>query len=271
MRFAAVALGCILGFLATTAGALLAATGGPTTAAGGVGPSAAPRPGFFVVSCPFSHRNNDDPIVFPGEPGRSHDHSYFGNTSVDAHSTPASLRGGETTCSIAADAAGYWTPTLYVGRRPVVPYLVIAYYGRRTPGAVKPFPADLRMVAGNANARRPQRLSVVSWSCGGVGPARRSARIPRCPPSQPLRYTVEFPNCWNGRDTDSPDHTSHVAYSQRGQCPASHPVAMVKLVLTLYYTGVPVGAQLSSGKLGGHADFMNGWDQDVLLAYTQMI
>jgi hypothetical protein len=272
MRFALVALGCTLGLLATTGGALLAATGEATKTAGDLTRSAAPpRPGFFVVSCPFSHRNNDDAIVFPGEPGRSHDHSYFGNTSVDAHSTPASLRGGETTCNVAADAAGYWTPTLFVGHRPVAPYLVLAYYGRRTPGALRPFPPDLRMVAGNANAQRPQPKGVVSWSCGGVGPVRRSAVIPRCTRAQPLRYTVEFPNCWNGRTTDSPDHKSHTAYSSRGQCPASHPVAMPKLVLSLFYMPVPAGAQLSSGKFGGHADFMNGWDQDVLLAYLQQI
>jgi Domain of unknown function (DUF1996) len=55
--------------------------------------------GYFAVACRFSHRNHDDPIVFPGHRGRSHDHTYFGNTSTDAFSTPASLRNaGQTTC-----------------------------------------------------------------------------------------------------------------------------------------------------------------------------
>jgi hypothetical protein len=48
--------------------------------------------GYFAVVCGFSHRNQDDPIVFFNEPGRSHDHTYFGNTSTKAGSTPASLR-----------------------------------------------------------------------------------------------------------------------------------------------------------------------------------
>jgi hypothetical protein len=62
-----------------------------------------------------------------------------------------------------------------------------------------------------------------------------------------------------------------MAYSVKGRCPASHPVAVPTLVLVLFYDAVPRGAQLSSGRFGGHADFMNGWSQDSLLAYVQQI
>ena len=258
-----------LGLLAIFGGTLLAAPGTPpeTLAAA----RAFPGGRYFVVNCPFSHRNNDDPIVFPGQPGRSHDHTYLGNTSVDARSTPASLRGGETTCNVKSDAAGYWVPTLYVGTEPTVPFLALAYYVRRTSGILRPIPTDLRMVAGNANAVRAQPTSIVSWSCGGIGAGPRSALIPRCRPSQPLQYRVEFPNCWNGRSVDSPNHRQHMAYSRKGRCPGSHPVAVPKLVLVLFYDAVPAGAQLSSGKWGGHADFMNGWSDDSLAAYVQQI
>ena len=47
------------------------------------------RAGYFAVACGFSHRNQDDPIVYPRERGRSHDHTYFGNSSTNAFSTPA--------------------------------------------------------------------------------------------------------------------------------------------------------------------------------------
>src|SRR5437773_1769395 len=50
----------------------------------------------FVVSCPFSHRLPDDPIVYPGQPGASHLHDFFGNTSVDAASTYSQLRRSTT-------------------------------------------------------------------------------------------------------------------------------------------------------------------------------
>jgi hypothetical protein len=259
---------CALGLLAAVSTVLAAPDASATAIAtdGGF-----PGGRYFVVNCPFSHRNNDDPIVFPGEPGRSHDHTYLGNTSVDARSTPSSLRGGETTCNVKSDAAGYWLPTLYAGQTPIVPFLALAYYVRRTSGYLRPFPADLRMVAGNSTATRAQSRSVVSWSCGGIGGARRFAVPPRCSRNQPLRYIVEFPNCWNGKSADSPNHKAHMAYSRRGRCPASHPVEMPKLVLVVFYEGVPAGAQLSSGKFGGHADFMNGWDPNVLAAYVQQI
>jgi hypothetical protein len=227
-------------------------------------------PNFFV-SCGFSHRNNDDPIVFPGEPGRSHDHTYLGNRSADAHSTSASLRGGPTTCHVKSDAAAYWVPTLFAGRTPIVPFLGLAYYVRRTTGYLRPFPPDLKMVAGNANARRPQSTSVVSWSCGGIAGTPRFSAIPACARRKPLQFRIEFPNCWNGRSVDGPNHRQHMAYSAKGRCPTSHPVAVPALALVLFYEAVPRGAQLSSGKFGGHADFMNGWDQEVLLAYVQQI
>src|SRR5215218_9263245 len=61
-------------------------------------------PGYFAVVCGFSHRNQDDPIVFPRRRGRSHDHTYFGNTSTNAFSTTASLRSaGRTTCQLRED------------------------------------------------------------------------------------------------------------------------------------------------------------------------
>ena len=41
----------------------------------------------FVSSCAFSHRAADDPIVFFGKPGASHDHSFVGNTGTNASST----------------------------------------------------------------------------------------------------------------------------------------------------------------------------------------
>ena len=71
--------------------------------------------GGFIVACGFSHRNQDDPIVFPRQPGRSHDHTFFGNRSTNAFSTAASLRKHRrTSCpySGGADSAAYWAPTL---------------------------------------------------------------------------------------------------------------------------------------------------------------
>jgi hypothetical protein len=59
--------------------AVAAAVGAWVTVDAAAGPSAAePRSarlhigrGYFAVPCRFSHRNQDDPIVFPGRPGPS--------------------------------------------------------------------------------------------------------------------------------------------------------------------------------------------------------
>lgn len=227
--------------------------------------AAAPFPGgpYFVVGCGFSHRNHDDPIVYPGEPGRSHDHTFIGNRSTDASSTPATLRGGETTCGDEGDSSAYWVPTLFSRGNAVRPLVGLAYYVRRTAGPVEAFPAGLKVVAGNAHARRAQALGIVSWSCGSL--ARRFAVVPACGRNQVVELRVQFPNCWNGRTLDSADHKRHMAYAAGGRCPATHPVAVPTILLLVVYPPVDRrSAQVSAGRFGAHADFINGWDQDAL-------
>jgi hypothetical protein len=226
------------------------------------------RVGYFAVACGFSHRNQDDPIVYPRERGLSHDHTYFGNSSTNAFSTPASLRAaGRTTCRLRADTAAYWAPTLFVGGRAVEPLGAVVYYLRRTFARVQPFPAGLKVVAGNAAARSPQSRRVTFWSCGGRDV---SSAMPTCAANHrsSLRLTVNFPNCWDGRRLDSADHQSHMAYSARGSCPSSHRVEVPAISLVVYY-GVAGGrtAELSAGgDFSGHADFVNAWNQTALAA-----
>lgn len=224
--------------------------------------------GYFAVACGFSHRNTDDPIVFPRQPGRSHDHTFFGARSTDAFSTPASLReDGRTSCRLRADTAAYWAPTLLVNDRAVEPLALVAFYVRRTTDEVDPFPAGLKVIAGDANARSPQSTRITFWSCA-VRRAERSSAIPTCPGTREggLRLHVDFPNCWDGRRLDSANHKSHMAYSTEGACPTSHPVEVPALSLVIYY-GVSGGlaAELSSmGQYSAHADFVNSWNQRTL-------
>ena len=35
----------------------------------------------FYANCKFSHANDDDPIVYPNQPGKSHPHTFFGNAT----------------------------------------------------------------------------------------------------------------------------------------------------------------------------------------------
>jgi Domain of unknown function (DUF1996) len=225
--------------------------------------------GYFAVACGFSHRNQDDPIVFPGRHGRSHDHTYFGNTSTGAFSTPASLRGaGRTTCALDEDTAAYWAPTLYVRGRAIEPRGAVVYYVRRTFDEVDAFPAGLKVVAGNAMARSRQSLRVTSWSCGFGG--EQSSTVPACLGGRydGLRLRVRFPDCWDGRRLDSVDHKRHMAYSSAGRCPLTHPVEVPAISLVIHYgvSGASDAELSSGGQLSGHADFVNAWDQRTLVA-----
>jgi uncharacterized protein DUF1996 len=246
----------------------------------------------FYVNCKFSHTADDDPIVFPGQPGRSHPHTFFGNKSTDAGSTLASLRAAGTTCKPRADRAGYWVPTLFQNGREVQPAKGQFYYNLRGYDQMRSFPPGLKIVAGDSHAHHPQSTHIVYWDCGGNSGARTApssivpsscglvhmrfkAKIQRCP-SCPLVPTVfeadiqthvelhvNFPDCWDGKRLDSPDHHSHMAYSGDYRCPASHPVKVPLIRLNIRY---PItdghGVVLASGgQLTGHADFFNAWDK----------
>ena len=64
--------------------------------------------GQFVVRCRYTHTLQDDPILFPGQPGGSHSHDFFGNVSADAFSTVNELLSSRTTCRPSSDTAPYW-------------------------------------------------------------------------------------------------------------------------------------------------------------------
>lgn len=222
----------------------------------------------FVVECGFSHSASDDPIVYPDQPGQSHLHMFFGNTDVDASTTVADLAAGDTTCDDSSDKAAYWAPALLRGPEVLTPTKSVAYY---RPGIdvvaqdVQPYPEGLVMIAGNSGARGEQPLSIVAWGCGrGIV---REALPPTCAEGNNLELIITFPDCWDGENLDSADHHGHVAYSSGGECPKGYPVHVPQLQFVVEYPvwGDPGGLLLASGGLlTGHADFMNGWDQDVL-------
>jgi hypothetical protein len=223
----------------------------------------------FVNGCTFSHSSNDDPIVFPAQPGRSHQHTFVGNRTTNAFSTVESLLAGASTCDRAGHTAAYWMPSLVVNGSTVMPRGATVYYRRRTLDPVRAFPPGFRMIAGDAAATQPQGRMITFWNCGpahGIGP---SAAVPSCPPGRAttLRLHVTFPSCWDGNGLDGPDHKSHVRYPTRGRCPATHPLAMPAISLIYRYPQLPAGAAVSlssGGQFSAHADFFNAWNQATL-------
>jgi Domain of unknown function (DUF1996) len=221
----------------------------------------------WITECDFSHRAKDDPIVFPGQPGASHYHDFYGNVTTNAASTYASLLRGDTTCTRPTDTAAYWVPTLYVGGQAQLPRAVRFYYRDIVdpPSDVRPYPRALRIVAGDASATGPQEIGDVWWQCDhGV----HTATPTDCARGEHVVYHVKFPECWDGLHLDSPDHVSHMAESidldsGRDVCPRSHPVVLPRLTVRLEWN-IRYGSKitLSSGMpYTLHADFFNSWHQ----------
>ena len=221
--------------------------------------------------CSFSKTSNDDPIVFPGQPGASHSHDFFGNTAVDAFATNASMNAAATTCDIAEDLSAYWAPSLLVDGVRKVPDHIAAYYkvSGSDPSQVQPYPFGLRVVAGDSKATAAQGLSVTSWIClsddDGEEKSAATEAVPTCATGQHLGLRVEFPECWDGSRLDSADHKGHMAYLVKslGTCPESHPVLLPRLQQVVHYEGLRGGAGYtlaSGGQYSGHADFVNLWE-----------
>ncbi|MGK5739946.1 DUF1996 domain-containing protein [Micromonospora sp. URMC 103] len=244
-----------------------ATTADVTTAAGADPGVNAIRVAEFPADCSYSHRLPDDPIIFPGLPGASHMHSFFGSTVTNAHTTLPDLLAAPTTCNPRVDTSSYWVPTLYNNNVPVEPTIVTFYYlgeGVRSDvvARTEPLPQGLRIVAGNARATGPDDGSIARWSCLHAGQVPPSKNFVTCPAGTMLESYLDFPQCWNGRDLDSPDHKSHMAYPVNQACPASHPVPVPKLRQVLRYpvSGNPAGFRLASGPgYTMHGDFFNAW------------
>lgn len=234
----------------------------------------------YNVLCSADHYAADDPIVFPGQPGAAHMHTFYGNTSTDAFSTISSLSAASpSSCGRGmgtSDLSAYWVPSLMKKNADGTSSIVkseqttVVYYrragGGRGPG-VLPFPLGLRMIAGNAKATSDQSLSIVQWDCGGGG--LESPHMYACPgtASQPIHASLIFPSCWDGVRLDSPDHKSHMAYaSPNGTCPADHPVSLPEVTFEIDFPGIAGGPDyyLASGGIYSlHGDFIAKWDDRV--------
>ncbi len=203
----------------------------------------------------------DDPIVFPGQPGRSHLHQFYGNTGANANSTYFSLRtSGHSTCSgpdKPLNRTAYWMAALLDGKGNVIrPNYVAIYYKRYPKGSVMcngqtagikaclMQPNGLKWVIGrNMQNWNAPMLGAFHWSCTKPSGATLhkvtgdSGAYPLlgdvtsfCTVGWQITQTFDAPDCWNGLYLDTPDHQSHLApgkwYTVNGKsifgCPSTH-------------------------------------------------
>ena len=228
-------------------------------------PAGTTRVSEFHTDCTVSGQAPDDPIVFPGLPGASHLHTFFG-PAVDATSTPAKLSAEKTSCTAPGDNSAYWVPALLHNGTPVPMKSFRAYYGARVsdPSKVVPFPPGLVMVQGDAKLQKatPKEASGQFWCAGSAETGRSTdGNWPVCAPGGNLIYQLQFQDCWDGKHIDSPDHKSHMAPMVNAQCTGAYPVAVPSLSLMVNYDSLGGnGLTLSSGMASSmHGDFMNAW------------
>jgi hypothetical protein len=234
-------------------------------------PANAVRVPEFHAACLVSHHANDDPIVFPNLPGASHNHTFIGNESTNAASTFESLMAGSTNCDPVGDKSPYWVPTLYKNGVVYDPQETIVYYGSRLVDVsrVIPFPPGLRMIVGDAKLQTSPEDS--HFFCSGPGgEIGRSAdgKFPRCAAGDSIVRQLMFPDCWDGRNLDSPNHKDHMSWMDgTGACPASHPwgIPSVSIMLVYRLNTDTEGITLASGTYASmHGDFFNAWDENEL-------
>ncbi|KAF5382534.1 hypothetical protein D9615_002802 [Tricholomella constricta] len=251
-----------------------------------------------------------DPIISPNSNPSNHVHTIHGASNFARDATFDTLRASScTSCLVKEDLSTYWFPKLYFQDprtklfEPVGNGGLLVYYQNRGDGdkknggpGLKAFPPGFKMFSGNAQARSRKyprgqgsqaelRERAIEWACLRYpAPGYNSFNgqgFPTTDCESGLNARVHMPACWDGKNVDSPDHMSHVAYLSgldNGKCPDTHPVPLLKLFLEVtwdvtkfaarwnpavdkwpfvYATGDPTG-------YSWHADFQNGWDTSAL-------
>lgn len=252
--------------------------------------------GAFRFICGAGAIKADDPIVYPGQPGRAHLHQFYGNTGANANSTFQTLRAsGDSTCNnmgngTAANRSAYWLSAMLDGKGHVVqPDYVQVYYKRGpddAPGCFKNgvkicigIPNGVRFIQGFNQITGAHSVQPGWFKCGASQyyqnkEAMSLLNSAKCPVGTNLEVTMSSLKCFNGQ-IDSPDHMAHFSGMVAGACPPSHPYLLPQFTISVFYsirTGDDVGLwSLSSDHMfptqprGGtlHLDYFEAWDDGV--------
>ncbi|KAE8147040.1 hypothetical protein BDV25DRAFT_41151 [Aspergillus avenaceus] len=251
-----------------------------------------------------------DPLMDPGK-AASHVHTIHGPDSFAMVADMDSLRDSScTSCAVKQDRSAYWTPAVYFlhdnGTSELVDQVggMLAYYLLYGTD-IQAFPDNFRMLAGDTYQRNftwpipdpPKsewtgsqasqaslRQKAIGFNCLNYNKAAEASLGRHYLPDKAyldehctdgVRFEIMFPSCWDGKNVDSDDHMSHVAYPSQvmdGTCPEGYENRIVSLFYetiwdTYAFKGKSGEFVIANGDptgYGYHADFIHGWQDGVL-------
>ena len=277
--------------------------------------------GAFRFICNAGQVLADDPIVSPGQPGAAHLHQFFGNDRANAFSTYASLRqSGGSSCGDdgaghAVNRSAYWMPAMLDGKGMVVRPDYVSVYYKRQPlsspdcqpikldagggaiggvGQCVPLPNGLRFISGYDMVTGKAKTGAAYFKCDGPTSSgdhfedftEAKAHCPTAPTNgvyNRIGAIINMPDCWDGKNLDSPNHRDHMSFTikvhlpdwsgDKGQCPVTHPYLVPTFTMGVWFT---VDANLGTWHLSSdemhpdlpvgstfHADWFGAWDNQV--------
>ncbi|MFI1753012.1 DUF1996 domain-containing protein [Streptomyces sp. NPDC020571] len=267
--------------------------------------------GSFATSCGVNAEglfNSDNLIAAPGvSNGAHHFHDYVGNQANDALASDDDLAAGATSCADQGDKSSYYWPVLRLqngtaeqdAQSPgggiegnageiVTPAEVTLTFEGNERGKVTEMPRLLRIITGDAKAFVNGNTNAnASWSCTGFEDRQLKDKYPLCPSGSDVVRTFTFQSCWDGRNIDSANHRTHMAFAAAdGSCPEGFR-AVPRLVQRVVYDvaapsledggrTVPLFAVDSFPEqlhkpVTDHSDFINVFDEDLMREMVECI
>ncbi|MGW0824482.1 DUF1996 domain-containing protein [Streptomyces sp. NPDC002845] len=260
--------------------------------------------GTFTTSCGVNANglfNSDNIIVAPGVTnGAHHFHDYIGNQANNAFASDEDLANADTTCENEGDKSTYYWPVLRLqngtqerdadspgggiegnaGEIVTAKQVTLTFVGSPQ-GKVTAMPRLLRIITGDAKAFVNGTANAnASWSCTGFEDRQLKDKYPLCPDGSDVVRTFKFQSCWDGRNIDSANHRTHVAFADaEGKCGEGFQ-AIPQLVQRIVYDvdapsledggrTVPLFAVDSFPEqlhkpVTDHGDFINVFDEDLM-------
>ncbi|MGA5040898.1 DUF1996 domain-containing protein [Streptomyces capoamus] len=225
--------------------------------------------GTFTTRCGVNankNHNTDNVIVAPGVAnGAHHLHDYVGNQKVNAFSSNNTFLQAGTSCQNRSDLSSYYWPVVRVqdgtqdfdqnkdgggkegnvGRILVPAQAQIKYVGSPASKVVA-MPQFLRIITGDAKTTTNGLANAnAHWSCTGFeNKVQLTQQYPICPQGSKVVRTFAFQSCWDGKNIDSANHRTHVAFADpaSGVCPNGFQ-AIPQLTMRLVYNINPPTVQ----------------------------